>query len=98
MPHVPLVQLLFDAQAGSVRPGVERAMFSGLVEVAGVTRRYAALTASCLTLLADQEADDGAANNGGREGGCVIICVGSQVERRGGRRCVWSCIVYCAGI
>jgi hypothetical protein len=50
--------VLFDAQAGSIKPGNERSLFSGCVEVAGVTRRYAALAASCLTLMADHDSDD----------------------------------------
>jgi hypothetical protein len=50
--------VLFDAQAGSIKPGNERSLFSGCVEVAGVARRYAALAASCLTLMADHDSDD----------------------------------------
>lgn len=53
-----LLQVLFDVQAASIRPGNERALFSGAVEVAAVTRRYAALAASCLTLMADHDSDD----------------------------------------
>jgi hypothetical protein len=51
-------QVLFDVQAASIKPGSERSLFSGSVEVAGVTRRYAALAASCLTLMADHDSDD----------------------------------------
>jgi hypothetical protein len=52
------VQVLFDVQAGSIKAGSERSLFSGTVEVSGVTRRYAALAASCLTLMADHDSDD----------------------------------------
>lgn len=52
------VQVLFDVQAGSIKAGSERSLFSGAVEVSGVTRRYAALAASCLTLMADHDSDD----------------------------------------
>jgi hypothetical protein len=52
------MQVLFDVQAGSIKAGSERSLFSGVVEVAGVTRRYAALAASCLTLMADHDSDD----------------------------------------
>lgn len=51
-------QVLFDMQASSIKTGNERALFSGNVEVAGVTRRYAALAASCLTLMSDHDSDD----------------------------------------
>lgn len=51
-------QVLFDVQAGSIKAGSERSLFSGAVEVAGFTRRYAALAASCLTLMADHDSDD----------------------------------------
>jgi len=50
--------VLFDTQASSIKAGNERALFSGNVEVAGVTRRYAALAASCLTLMSDHDSDD----------------------------------------
>lgn len=52
------MQVLFDIQAASVRPGVERSLFSNAVEVTGLTRRYAAFAASCLTLMANHNADD----------------------------------------
>lgn len=52
------LQVLFDVQAASVRPGVERSLFGSAVEVTGLTRRYAAFAASCLTLMADHDTDD----------------------------------------
>eukprot|EP00878_Enallax_costatus_P046112 GHUV01055712.1.p1 GENE.GHUV01055712.1~~GHUV01055712.1.p1 ORF type:complete len:334 (+),score=102.12 GHUV01055712.1:379-1380(+) len=54
----PRFKVLFDVQAASIRPGVERSLFSNAVEVTGLTRRYAAFAASCLTLMADHNADD----------------------------------------
>uniref|UniRef100_A0A383VE33 Uncharacterized protein n=1 Tax=Tetradesmus obliquus TaxID=3088 RepID=A0A383VE33_TETOB len=54
----PRFKVLFDVQASSIRPGVERSLFTGQVEVNALTRRYAAFAASCLTLMADHDSDD----------------------------------------
>ena len=51
--------MLFDLQSSSIRAGVERQLFTGEVAVHYVTKRYAALTASMLQLMANHELDDG---------------------------------------
>ena len=52
------LQVLFDHQLSSVRSGTERPLFQDSVAVHTVTKRYAALTASMLLLMAEYDSDE----------------------------------------
>jgi hypothetical protein len=58
--QLPPMQMLFDAQLASVRAGSERQIFSGDANagVHYVVKRYAALAASMLLLMAEYESDE----------------------------------------
>jgi hypothetical protein len=51
------VQLLFDNQLGSVRSGTERTLFNESPLPHPVVKRYAALAASMLLLMAEYDSD-----------------------------------------
>jgi hypothetical protein len=63
-----LLQVLFDAHLGSLKAVVERSLFVNEPGVHTLTKRYAALSASLLQLMANQELDDGARGLGGGRG------------------------------
>lgn len=54
----PRFKVLFDHQMNSIKAGSERTLFNNEAVVHYVVRRYAALTASMLTLMADHEQDE----------------------------------------
>eukprot|EP00877_Chromochloris_zofingiensis_P003974 jgi/Chrzof1/13578/Cz08g03010.t1 len=55
----PRYKVLFDVQQSSIRAGSERQLFNNDCSVHFVTKRYAALTATVLELMADHDSDDG---------------------------------------
>ena len=97
-------QSLFDAQLHSVRAGTERTLFAEHVSVHYVVKRYAALTASMLQLMAEYDSEDTGERGGGgaglresrgvsRDGGGsvkagVCVCRGGWGGAQGTRVCV----------
>jgi hypothetical protein len=59
-PALPPSQVLWDLQHASIKAGAERSLFTGEVAVCATTKRYAALTASVLRLMAHHDEEDGA--------------------------------------
>lgn len=55
----PRFKVLFDTQLSSIRAGNERQLYTGECAVHGVTKRYAALAASMLSMMADHDTEDG---------------------------------------
>ena len=81
----PRFKVLWDAQRASVRPGAERALFTSDAGAAPVARRYAALVASALRLMARAGDEAGGGDDDGARGVCLrawlCVCVHGCTER-----------------